>query len=274
MQEAMQMLNNKKYINLIEYLKGLESAVVAFSGGVDSTFLLKAAKEALGDRVTALTVVSPYIPKWEVEEAKILIKDIGIKHSFIEVPVIEEIKNNPSDRCYLCKRSIFTLIKGFAADNGYNYVLDGTNFDDTKDYRPGLRALSELGIKSPLLQCEITKREIREFSKELGLNTWDKPAYACLLSRIPYDTKLTEEEFRKIEESEKYLMDKGFRAVRVRSHGEIARIEVPASERQRLFSLELMDEISKTLKDYGFKYVTLDMEGYRTGSLNEGLKSN
>ena len=267
------MIINEKYHRLIQYLKDLESVVVAFSGGVDSTFLLKAAKEALGDKVTALTVVSPYIPKWEIEEAKELVKHIGIKHSFIEVPIIDEIRNNPSDRCYLCKKAIFTLIKNFALDNGYKYVVDGTNFDDTKDYRPGLRALGELGITSPLLECEITKSEIRDFSKELGLNTWDKPPYACLLSRIPYDTRLTEEEFRKIESSEKYLMDKGFRAVRVRSHGEIARIEVPTAERQKLFNLELMDEIVKSLKGFGFKYISMDMEGYRTGSLNEVLKS-
>lgn len=268
------MIINEKYDRLIQYLKGLESAVVAFSGGVDSTFLIKAAKEALGDRVMALTIVSPYIPKWEIEEAKELIKDIGIRHSFVEVPVIEDIKDNPSDRCYLCKRAIFTIIKKFAADNGFNYVLDGTNFDDTKDYRPGLKALSELEIKSPLLQCEITKAEIRCFSKELGLNTWDKPAYACLLSRIPYGTRLTEEEFRKIEKSEKYMMDRGFKSVRVRSHGEIARIEVPFSEREKLFNLELMDVIVKELKSFGFKYVSMDMEGYRTGSLNEVLKSD
>jgi pyridinium-3,5-biscarboxylic acid mononucleotide sulfurtransferase len=265
------MINNEKYSKLITYLKSLGSAVIAFSGGVDSTFLLKAAKEALGEKAAALTVVSPYIPKWEIEEAKELVKEIGISHSFIEVPIIDEIKDNPSDRCYLCKRGIFTLIRNFAADNGYNCVLDGTNFDDTKDYRPGLRALSELGIKSPLLENEITKAEIRQFSKELGLNTWDKPPYACLLSRIPYGTKLTVKEFERIEKSEKYLMDKGFRAVRVRSHGETARIEVPAAERSKLFDMNLLDEISRVIKGFGFKYVAMDLEGYRTGSLNEVL---
>jgi uncharacterized protein len=266
-------MNNQKYLNLINYLKDLGSVVVAFSGGVDSTFLLKAAKEALGDKAAALTVVSPYIPKWEIEEAKELVKEIGIRHEFLEVPVIiDEIKFNPEDRCYLCKTAVFTMVKKFANKNGYNYVVDGTNADDINDYRPGLRALKELEIKSPLLENKLSKNEIRELSKELNLPTWNKPPYACLLSRIPYGTELKVEEFEKIERSEKYLMDKGFRAVRVRCHGDLARIEVPREDIPRLFDINLMDEISSKLKEFGFKYVSLDMQGYRTGSLNLNIK--
>lgn len=266
-------MKSEKYLNLVNYLKELGSVVVAFSGGVDSTFLLKVAKDILGNKAAALTIVSPYIPKWEVEEAKDLVKKIGIRHEFLEVPVImDEIKFNPEDRCYLCKKAVFTKIKEFAKENGYKYVVDGTNSDDTKDYRPGLRALKELEIKSPLLHCELTKNEIRELSKELDLPTWDKPSYACLLSRIPYNTELKVEDLCKIEKSERYLISKGFRAVRVRFHGDLARIEVPKEDMKRLFDLDLLDEIATKLKEFGFKYVSLDMQGYRTGSLNIGIE--
>lgn len=261
-----------KYINLLNYMKKLESAVVAFSGGVDSTFLLKAAREALGDKAAALTIVSPYIPRWEVAEAKELVKTIGIRHEFIHIPeIMEEIRYNPADRCYLCKTAVFSMIKDFAAKNGYKYVVDGTNADDINDYRPGLRALRELEIKSPLLETGLTKAEIRELSRKLNLPTWDKPSYACLLSRIPYGTELKTEDFIKIEKSEKFLMDKGFRAVRVRCHGDLARIEVPRENIEDLFNVALLDEISKELKKFGFKYITLDIQGYRTGSLNSDV---
>lgn len=266
---------NEKYDKLLTYLKNLESVVVAYSGGVDSTFLLKACRDALGDKAMALTVVSPYIPKWEIEEAKELIKDIGTRHEFLEVPVIiDEIKFNPSDRCYLCKKAIFTKITNAAKEQGFKYVLDGTNADDTKDYRPGLRALGELHVKSPLLECGLTKADIRAISKELHLPTWDKPAYACLLSRIPYDVEIKVEELDRIEKSEKYLMDLGFRAVRVRSHGELARIEVPKEHIVKLFDVKLMEQISKQLKAFGYKFVALDMEGYKMGSLNGDLANN
>lgn len=266
------MIDNKKYRDLINYLKQLNKVVIAFSGGVDSTFLVKAAKEALGDNVIAVTVVSPYIPKWEIEEAKLITKSIGIRHELLEVPVIiDEIKFNPLDRCYLCKKAVFTKIKELTKKCGFEYVVDGTNADDTKDYRPGLRALSELDIKSPLLENGITKLEIREFSKELNLTTWDKPSYACLLSRIPYDEEIKVENLNKIEKSEKYLMDLGFRAIRVRCHGDLARIEVPKEQISEITEGDLAERISKSLKEFGFKYVTLDMNGYRTGSLNEGL---
>lgn len=269
------MIENIKYKSLINYLKELGSVVVAFSGGVDSTFVSKAAKEALGDKALALTVVAPYIPKWEIEEAKIAAKEIGIRHELLNVPVIiDEIKFNPSDRCYLCKTAVFTKIKERAAKEGFKYVIDGTNADDTKDYRPGLRALKELHIKSPLLENGIVKAEVRAFSKELGLKTWDKPSYACLLSRIPYDEEIKTEELDRIEKAEKYLIDLGFRAVRVRSHKDLARIEVPKEHIVKLFNDNLFGTVAKQLKEFGFKYVTLDLEGYRTGSLNEVLKLN
>lgn len=259
-----------KYKELITYLKNLKSVAVAFSGGVDSTLLLKACREALGDNAIAVTVVSPYVPKWEVQEAKQLVEEMGIKSFFIEVPILEEIRSNPENRCYLCKKAIFTKIKSLAKENGIEYVVDGTNADDIKDYRPGLKALGELEIKSPFLENAITKEEVRVFSKELGLKTWDKPAYACLLSRIPYNQNIDEQDLNRVEKSELYLMNLGFKGVRVRSHGDLARIEVQKDDREKLINGDILDNISIKLKRLGFKYVTLDLEGYKMGSLNEG----
>ncbi|AVP63062.1 ATP-dependent sacrificial sulfur transferase LarE [Clostridium botulinum] len=259
---------NDKYNNLINYLKDLKSVAVAFSGGVDSTLLLKAAKEALGDNAISITIVSSYIPKWEIKEAKELVDKIGIKSYFVEVPMLEEIRFNPEDRCYICKKSVFNKIKYLAREKGIKYIVDGTNADDTKDYRPGMRALKELEVKSPLLENAINKDEIRILSKDLQLDTWDKPAYACLLSRIPYNQEIKKEDLVRIEKAEVYMMKLGFRAVRVRSHGNLARIEVPQKERMKLFNERILDKVSKELKELGFKYVTVDIEGYKMGSLN------
>ena len=267
------MINNDKYNELISCLKSLGKVVLAFSGGVDSTFLLKTAKEALGDNLKAVTIMSPYIPKWEIAEAKDLVKELGVNHEIIEAPIIDSIKYNPEDRCYLCKTAVFSMIINVAKEQGYDYVIDGTNFDDISDYRPGLRALKELEVKSPLLECKLTKAEIRAFSKELGLNTWDKPPYACLLTRIPYGNELKVEDFEKIEEAEKFMMTIGFRAVRVRCHGDLARIEVNRDDRTKLFDEKLLDSISEKIKGFGFKYVTLDLQGYRVGSFNETIMS-
>jgi len=268
------MINNEKYNELIKYIKGLGKVVLAFSGGVDSTFLLKATKEALGDNVKAVTIMSPYIPKWEIAEAKELAKKLGVQHEIIEAPIIDSIKFNPEDRCYLCKTAVFSMILSIAKKQDYNCVIDGTNFDDISDYRPGLKALKELEIKSPLLECKVTKAEIRAFSKELGLNTWDKPAYACLLTRIPYGNELKVEDFEKIENAEKYMMSIGFRAIRVRCHGDLARVEVSKNDRSKLFDEALLDTIAKKIKECGFKYVTLDLQGYRVGSFNETMMKN
>jgi len=266
------MVNNEKYTELLSYLQQLGRVVVAFSGGVDSTFLLRVAKEALGEEnVKAITIATPYIPRWELEEAKVFAKEMGVAFERMEFPLPEAIKNNPEDRCYLCKKAVFTTLKAAALAGGFSHVVDGTNLDDLGDYRPGLRALAELEIKSPLRDCRLTKADIRQLSQQLRLPTWDKPSYACLLTRIPYGQELKAEDFIKIEQAERYLMQLGFRAVRVRLHGTLARIEVPAPQRRELFDEQLLTQISSQLKEFGFRYVTLDLEGYRTGSFNEGL---
>lgn len=266
-------MKHEQYQALLAYLRELGSVVVAFSGGVDSTFLLYAAREALGQKVKAITIASPYIPKWEIQEAVEWAAAAGIEHTVLEAGVAPEIRNNPENRCYLCKKAVFSKILALAAQEGYAQVVDGTNFDDIGDYRPGLKALQELAVKSPLLECRLTKAEIRSLSREFGLPTWDKPPYACLLTRIPYHTELQETDFVKIEQAERYLMELGFRAVRVRCHGDLARIEVARDERSRILQEELLDRISQQLQAYGFRYVALDMAGYKMGSLNAALEN-
>lgn len=263
------MTADRKYSDLLDYIRNLGSVMVAFSGGVDSTFLLKACKEALGSRVKAVTISAPYSPKWEIGEARALADTIGAEHEVIPVPMLASIRNNPVDRCYLCKKFIFSTILEIAAKQGYAYVIDGSNFDDTKDYRPGLKALKELDVKSPLMAVGLTKDEIRELSKKFGLRTWDKPPYACLFTRIPYGTETFSDDFAQIEAAEKYMMSIGFRAVRVRKHGDLARIEVNRADRKQLLDEDRLDQIAKAFKEIGFRYVTVDAEGYRMGSFND-----
>lgn len=261
-----------KYEQLSAYLKNLGSVMLAFSGGVDSTFLLLAAQEALGNKVKAVTVVSPYTPRWEVEEARSLARELKVEHEIIERGIPEAIRNNPENRCYLCKREIFTEICALAKLQGFAHVADGTNFDDLGDYRPGLQALRELKIKSPLLECRIGKAEIRELSKGKELKTWDKPPYACLLTRLPYGREVTVEELVRIEKAERSLMKLGFLAVRVRSHGDLARIELDKAAEDSLLEPSVRSAALTACREAGFRYVTLDLEGYRVGSFNETIK--
>lgn len=262
-----------KLIELHEYIKSLGKVAVAFSGGVDSTFLLSVCNEVLGKNAVAITVISPYIPEWEIQEAKELTKELNCKHNFVKIDSIpENIKFNPSNKCYLCKKNIFEKIILEAKSLGIDYVLDGTNIDDTKDFRPGIKALSELNIKSPLKELSITKEEIRKFSKELKLKTWNKPAYACLLTRMEVGTEITNDKIKRIEKAEGVLHSRGFKAVRVRAHGDLARIEVDPSILGNILEKNLLRELSSEIKNCGFKFVTLDMEGYKVGSLNEQEK--
>jgi len=262
-------INHPKFIELINYLEGLGSAALAYSGGTDSTFLMAAAKLAMGDKLLAFTIDTPYIARWEIEEASEICQHIGVKHEIINSEIISSIKNNPENRCYLCKQHLFSSLLKKASDLGFPYVMDGTNLDDKGDNRPGMKALKELQIRSPLLETGIGKEMIREFSKELGLPTWDKPAYACLLTRLPFDTKITQAELQKIERSETCLMKEGFKAIRVRSHGELARIEVPRDRIQELLEPGLASKISQELKKIGYQYVTIDLDGYKMGSMKK-----
>lgn len=264
----------KEYEKLDKLCQAIESMgemVVAFSGGVDSTFLIKVAQDLLKEKAVALTVNAPYIAKWEIEEAKALTSNLGINHEFIYAEIDDSIAFNPENRCYLCKKKIFSEIKAFASARGFSVVCDGSNADDLGDYRPGMRALKELDIRSPLMENGITKEEIRHWSKLLNLETWDKPPYACLLTRLPYGTKVEAEALEMIEAAESYMIEKGFRAVRVRKHEDMARIELDFSLSSHLLSFDTFREISKALKGMGFKYVTLDLEGYTMGSFNRGL---
>ncbi|MBK1811590.1 ATP-dependent sacrificial sulfur transferase LarE [Clostridium sp. YIM B02505] len=263
----------EKFKLLKDIIKEKGSAAVAFSGGVDSTFLVKVAYEVLGERLIAVTATSSTYPERELKEAIKYAKDMGVKHIIIssEELDIEGFASNPKNRCYYCKKELFTKIKNVALENGVEYVFDGSNLDDNGDYRPGMQAARELEVVSPLKQAELTKNDIRELSKELGLPTWDKPSFACLSSRFPYGHKITLPKLRMVDQAEQFLLDMGIKQVRVRHHGEIARIEVAPEEREQFFNIELMDKIGNKFKEIGFTYVTLDMLGYRTGSMNEVL---
>jgi pyridinium-3,5-biscarboxylic acid mononucleotide sulfurtransferase len=264
---------NNKLEQLKENLKALGSVAVAYSGGVDSTFLLKVAYDVLGDKAIAVTARSSTYPEREFNEASEYIKGIGAKHIVIvsEELDIEGFSKNPTNRCYFCKKELFTKVREIADQYGINAVLDGSNFDDIGDYRPGMTAAKEIGVVSPLKEAGFTKADIRVLSKELGVPTWNKQSFACLSSRFPYGNEITEPKLKMVERAEQFLMDLGFRQLRVRHHGDIARIEVGTEERSKFFNEKLMDDIVKELKGIGFKYVSLDLQGYRTGSMNEVL---
>lgn len=259
-----------KVNQLKDYLKTLGSAAVAFSAGVDSTFLLKTAKEVLKDNVVAYTALSPLIPKRELNEAIDFCKSENIKHKIIDIE-IDCIKNNPLDRCYICKKNIFEQFIKIAKANGIINILEGSNLDDESDYRPGAKAIEELKIISPLKMFKFTKEEIRECSRKLNLKTSEKPSFACLASRFVYGEEITLEKLKKVENAEQFLFEKGFNQFRVRIHSNIARIEVNPNDFDNI--LKNRDEILEKFKNFGFDYTTLDLKGYRLGSMNETIKT-
>lgn len=259
--------------NRLEKLNGIISTYrtfgVAFSAGVDSTFLLAAAVRVLGaENVTALTVIPPYVASWEIEESLEYARGMGVRHIRIETETIDEIRMNPEDRCYLCKTSLFSEMKEHCISEGIAVLADGSNADDLGDYRPGMRALKELKILSPMLEVGLTKQNIRDISREWGLPTWNKPPYACLLTRIPHGRKITSEILERVEKSEVVLIETGFPYVRVRDHGVVARIEIPRDRFEEFFGSDTFKIVEEKLKSYGYQYVTLDLGGYKMGNMN------
>jgi len=264
----------KKVENLKQYIAGLGSLAIGFSGGVDSSLLVAVAHEVLGDRLIAVTGADASVPERELNEAADFCKERGIRHIVCNVnPLKEEgYRNNSPDRCYFCKHGIFTEVRKIALENGIKYLAEGSNVDDIGDYRPGLRAAAELSVKSPLREAGFTKSEIRIISRAMGLPTWSKPAYACLASRFVYGEEITEEKLHMIDRAEQFLIEHGFFEERVRMHGNIARIEVPPEDITRLAADEIREAVYDRFRELGFLFVTLDMKGYKSGSMNATLK--
>ena len=260
----------EKLLKIREDIGKYKRVAIAFSGGVDSTLLSKISYDLLKEDAVAITIIGDMHSKAEIYEGRELSKNIGIQHVEIDIrgSEIPGFSENQRDRCYHCKKYIFTLIQDKARELGIEVILDGSNIDDLSDYRPGMKALKELGIVSPLKDAGFTKTDIRKISKEFGLPTWDKPAFACLASRIPYDIKITREKLDMVEMGEAYLKEVGVKQYRIRHHGEVARIEIEDSELEKILDREIFAMISKRFSEIGFKYTALDLAGYKQGSMN------
>ena len=264
----------EKTTRLKEIFRSMGRVMVAYSGGVDSTFLLRMARESLGrENVIAVTALSPLYPDRELAEAKRMAQEMGVKHILIESNEleIEGFSKNPPNRCYFCKKELFEELKNLAQKEPVPYVVEGSTLDDEKDHRPGRRAIQEFGIRSPLQEAGFTKEEVRKLSHVLGLPTWDKPSFACLASRFPYGEEITPEGLKMVDEAEDFLFSLGFKQVRVRHYQNLARIEVYPEEMTRLLDGSLRETVVSRLKEIGYRYVTLDLQGFRSGSMNEVL---